>query len=253
MALTLDLSRRILNFLASSKSPPGINPARMQRIAQVVGSRSSLRLVLENCMDPHNASACIRTAESFGIAHVHVIESFSTFRPSETVASGAHTWTLVHHHPSVEHCRAALAEANCALVASDLSGNATELLHGVRSWLPSLSTLTTEQRRALTNVLDERAAIAAIRLTPDSVLKHEAAAPPTPPATPIVKAHASPSLNLSCAVAATLGTLQGINLLDGLPMSQDEQTILQVRFLLSHGSRTMTELLRRAGIEVPGL
>ena len=55
-------------------------PAKIQRIEKVLASRAgNRRIILENISDPHNAAACLRSADAFGIQHVHLTESYDNF------------------------------------------------------------------------------------------------------------------------------------------------------------------------------
>jgi len=53
-------------------------------------------IVLEDLYQPHNASACLRSCECFGIQHIHTIENRNGFAPSETVTMGSNKWLDIH-------------------------------------------------------------------------------------------------------------------------------------------------------------
>jgi tRNA (guanosine-2'-O-)-methyltransferase len=72
---------------------------RQQKIENVLGNRTrALTLVLEDIFDPHNASACLRSAEAFEVLDVHIIENNHKFELKEGVAQGTGKWlNLVRH------------------------------------------------------------------------------------------------------------------------------------------------------------
>ncbi len=76
-----------------------LTPERQQKIENVLGDRTrALTLVLEDIFDPHNASACLRSAEAFGVMDVHIIENSHKFELKEGVAQGTGKWlNLVRH------------------------------------------------------------------------------------------------------------------------------------------------------------
>lgn len=76
-----------------------LTPERQQKIENVLGDRTrALTLVLEDIFDPHNASACLRSAEAFGVMDVHIIENNHKFELKEGVAQGTGKWlNLVRH------------------------------------------------------------------------------------------------------------------------------------------------------------
>ncbi len=76
-----------------------LTPERQQKIENVLGDRTrALTLVLEDIFDPHNASACLRSAEAFGVLDVHIIENNHKFELKEGVAQGTGKWlNLVRH------------------------------------------------------------------------------------------------------------------------------------------------------------
>ena len=51
-----------------------------------------LTVVIEDVYQPHNASAILRTCDSFGVQDVYVIEKENKFRPNRGVSLGAEKW-----------------------------------------------------------------------------------------------------------------------------------------------------------------
>jgi len=77
-------------------------------------------LVLEELFDPHNAAACLRSAEAFGIQDVHVVAAKHAFQPSPRVVQGADKWLHVRQHADTASCVAALRAAGYRIWVSDL-------------------------------------------------------------------------------------------------------------------------------------
>lgn len=66
---------------------------RRTRIDEVLTNRTrDLVLLLENLSDSLNISACLRTADAYGIQDVHVVDRSGDFVVSRRVAQGCHKW-----------------------------------------------------------------------------------------------------------------------------------------------------------------
>ena len=73
--------------------------ARQERMAKVVRKRTRyITVVLENIHHPHNASAVLRTCDSFGIQDLHIVEIDNEFVPVGGIARGAAKWLTLHHY-----------------------------------------------------------------------------------------------------------------------------------------------------------
>jgi len=71
-ALKKELSAYLLSFVSEK---------RKARFDEVISHRTDhLRVVLENVYQDHNASAVLRSCESFGVQHVHFIENRNHLR-----------------------------------------------------------------------------------------------------------------------------------------------------------------------------
>ncbi len=57
-----------------------------------------LTVVLENIYQEHNASAVMRSCESFGIQELHVIESRNEYKPQRDIARGAGRWIELNNY-----------------------------------------------------------------------------------------------------------------------------------------------------------
>lgn len=83
-------------------------PERLERFDEIIADRlAHMHVVLEDVYQAHNASAVIRSADCFGVQHVHFIENRNKYKISGEVALGASQWVSIHRHSST---RAALQQ-----------------------------------------------------------------------------------------------------------------------------------------------
>lgn len=76
---------------------------RIQRFQDVLTQRTRHHtVVLEDIFHEHNASACLRTCDCFGLQDVHIIESNNSFEPNPEIALGASQWLDIHRYSTVE-------------------------------------------------------------------------------------------------------------------------------------------------------
>jgi len=75
-------------------------------------------VVCVNLADPHNAGAIVRTAESLGLLHVHLIEEERPSRISQSVTLGAERWLELHRYRRAESALATLRAAGYRLFAA---------------------------------------------------------------------------------------------------------------------------------------
>ncbi len=86
----------LINYLTTF-----ISDKRKARFDEVIAQRMQhLRIVLENVYQGHNASAVLRSCESFGIQDVHFIENRNHIKISDDVAMGSSNWLNIHRHNS---------------------------------------------------------------------------------------------------------------------------------------------------------
>jgi tRNA (guanosine-2'-O-)-methyltransferase len=94
-ALKIELSEYLKGFVSDK---------RKARFQDVLSQRTAhLRIVLENVFQSHNASAVLRSCESFGIQHVHFIENNNQMKVNDEVAMGSSTWLSIHRHREKEN------------------------------------------------------------------------------------------------------------------------------------------------------
>jgi len=102
------------NHLPSSESTSEllkqlVSDHKLRRIEEVLALRTRhLTLVLEDVHHTHNASACLRTCDCFGVQDVHAIEDRNEFEPSRDIVVGAGQWlNLVRYQePDADNARA---------------------------------------------------------------------------------------------------------------------------------------------------
>lgn len=89
-SLKIELINYLLGFVSEN---------RKKRFDEVIAQRTDhLRIVLENVYQGHNASAVLRSCESFGVQNVHFIENRNHLKISDDVAMGSSNWLNIHRH-----------------------------------------------------------------------------------------------------------------------------------------------------------
>eukprot|EP00927_Polykrikos_kofoidii_P084507 TRINITY_DN8918_c0_g1_i1.p1 TRINITY_DN8918_c0_g1~~TRINITY_DN8918_c0_g1_i1.p1 ORF type:complete len:294 (+),score=34.62 TRINITY_DN8918_c0_g1_i1:39-884(+) len=104
---------------------------RILRIRSVAAARlGGFRLVLEGVNDHGNRAALLRTAESFGLLHIHELKgpagrsgaaaTSSSCKRSKnrSIVNGAEKWLDLHQHESPAECAAALHDQGFVLLAA---------------------------------------------------------------------------------------------------------------------------------------
>jgi len=103
-----------------------LTPERAAKYRAVLAQRTPrLTVVIEDCHDPHNATAIVRTCDAFGIQNVHVTTSRNTFKINRRISQGSHFYIDLHVHRSIEDCYAALRAQGYRIWVSDLQASAT--------------------------------------------------------------------------------------------------------------------------------
>lgn len=83
---------------------PQLTDSRRQRMLDTVARRTRhVRLIVQDVHQPHNVSACIRSAEGFGVQNIDVVTLATKFNAS-TVAKGVDEWVDITKHSSVDAC-----------------------------------------------------------------------------------------------------------------------------------------------------
>lgn len=90
-----------------------------------------LALVIEDIYQTHNASACLRSCDCFGVQDVHIIENRYDFEVNVDVALGSAQWLTIHRYQGegnqTQKCVQHLRDAGYQLVATTPSEDGIEL------------------------------------------------------------------------------------------------------------------------------
>lgn len=74
---------------------------RKEKIDWVINNRTNhLTVVVEDLMNPHNASAIMRSCDCFGIQNLHAIEQNHEFEMDHQIAAGSLKWVHMNTHQS---------------------------------------------------------------------------------------------------------------------------------------------------------
>ena len=96
---------------------PLLTNDRREKIFNTAQERTEhVRLIIQDVHDPHNISACLRSAEAFGVLNVDVIDQKAKYKPSKA-AKGSFHWLEVHHWNSIEKCAQNLKDKGYQIAA----------------------------------------------------------------------------------------------------------------------------------------
>lgn len=89
------------------------------KIARILEDRTRhISLLLEDIYQPHNASACLRSAECLGIQDIHIIETQNEYKPNNEVSLGSSKWLTLHRYHKTASCLDTLKSRGYHLVAT---------------------------------------------------------------------------------------------------------------------------------------
>ena len=102
-----------------------LTPERAAIFRQVLARRCGrLVVVLEECHDPHNATAVLRTCDCFGLHRVHVVAGRSAFKVNSRISQGSHRYLDVRVHADIAEAYADLRADGFTILVSDLAAEA---------------------------------------------------------------------------------------------------------------------------------
>jgi tRNA (guanosine-2'-O-)-methyltransferase len=74
---------------------------RIRLFEKIIAERTNhLTVISEDIFQEHNASAIVRTCDSFGIQTLHLIETRNTYQVHEGISRGSNQWVTLEHHYS---------------------------------------------------------------------------------------------------------------------------------------------------------
>jgi tRNA (guanosine-2'-O-)-methyltransferase len=96
---------------------------RFKRLQTVLDNRIGyVHCAVESLYHRHNVSAVLRTCDSVGLQHVHLVEGH--FHASRGAAKGAERWLTLHKHESAQKAVKAIKAQGMALWVADFSEEA---------------------------------------------------------------------------------------------------------------------------------
>lgn len=207
-----------------------LTPERALRYRQVLARRTGrLAIVIEDCYDPHNATAVTRTCDAFGISRLHVVTNQSPYKVNRRVSGGSHHHVDIRPHANIGDAYAALRQDGFAIAISTLSDDA---LPGPQHLLSHLESgpLALVFGNEHTGASEQAAAEADVRFL-------------------IPMVGFAQSLNISVAVAVTLFTLRQDALATAASgdLSAEEQCRLYDKWVRRHRGEAGEKYLRRIG------
>ena len=108
-----------------------MKPRRVQRIRQVAESRQrGLAIIMEDVWNPHNLAAIARSADAFGIQHIHYTTAENYFDPTQigkASSSGANKWIDFHYHEDIADCIEALQREGWFVAATVMTPEARSI------------------------------------------------------------------------------------------------------------------------------
>jgi tRNA (guanosine-2'-O-)-methyltransferase len=131
----------------SQKRVGTLTQRRRGRIESVLDHRTDqIRLILQDIHHPHNVSACLRSADAFGIQNVDVVTLGEKFKPS-TVAKGVVNWLSITRFSTVEQA-AEEVRASGYKIACAMPGHCIQSLNDLPRDQP-LALLFGNERRGI--------------------------------------------------------------------------------------------------------
>lgn len=205
-----------------------LTPERARKYRQVL-TRRCMRLVIvvEDCTDPHNATAIVRTCDAFGLSRVFVTTSKESFKINPKISQGSHYYVDVVVHRDITAAYAQLRAEGYRILVTDLAANAV-------IGPDALKPLLAEQPLALVFGNETAGVSAEASAQADGCFLIPMVGFPQ-------------SLNLSVSVATTVYSLRGEALAANRPgdLTAAEQTALYDLWLRRHKGDLVDRVLTR--------
>ncbi len=201
---------------------------RARKYRQVLARRSKrLVIVVEDCHDPHNATAIVRTCDAFGLSRVVVTTSRNSFKINPKISQGSHYYVEVEVFADIAAAYARLRAEGYRILVTDLAADAVV-------GPDALKPLLAQQPLALVFGNEGTGVSAEASSQADGCFLIPMVGFPQ-------------SLNLSVSVATTVYTLCGERLAANLPgdLTAAEQIALYDRWLRRHKGELVDRVLAR--------
>jgi tRNA (guanosine-2'-O-)-methyltransferase len=102
-----------------------ITAARARKYRQVLARRTDrLVVVVEDCYDPHNATAIVRTCDAFGLQRVVVTTGRNAFKVNPKISQGSHLYVDLQVFPDITQAYTALRNEGYRIMVTDLAAEA---------------------------------------------------------------------------------------------------------------------------------
>ena len=74
-------------------------PGKIELFDELIEDRTNhLTVVLEDIFQPHNASACVRSCDCFGVQNAHIIENIHEYEMNPDILVGSAKWVNMEHY-----------------------------------------------------------------------------------------------------------------------------------------------------------
>jgi len=103
-ATELNAFKPVLDHIPQDHAFFRLSEKRQKRLLETASHRiHAIRLVVQDVDDPHNISACFRSAEALGIMDVHTIHARRPYR-TNAVSRGVDRWLNIRTHKTIAEC-----------------------------------------------------------------------------------------------------------------------------------------------------
>ena len=230
------LGRDLPSAVPAHPLDPRITPERARKYRQVLARRTArLAVVIEDCYDPHNATAILRTCDALGIHTCVVTTAHNGFKVNPKVSQGVHRYLDLHVLPDIDAAVALLKPRGFRFLVTDLAAGATV---GPGQLLPRLA----ETPLAIVFGNEGHGISARARALADGAFL-------------LPMAGFSQSLNLSVSVAMTLQALRGAAVAEDGPgdLPEAEQIRHYDRWIRAYCGEAAEGLAARPAIDRHGV
>lgn len=106
------LDRDLRTYLASF-----LSDHRRELLPRLLLHRTRfLTVVVEDIYQSHNASACVRSCDCFGVQDIHIIENKTTYEVNDKIALGSAQWLTTRHYENTAECLQSLKDRGYSIV-----------------------------------------------------------------------------------------------------------------------------------------